>query len=229
MRRAVTLALVAVVAACGPKRAPAPAPVAVADADAERAAVARGDREPPLPCLAHPTVDAWEARLRGDQRHRADTAHRLARGKRYLPAVRAIVAAEGLPPGIALLPALESGFRPRVRGPRGSVGLWQLQAATARHLGLVVNRRRDDRLDPARATRAAVRYLDLLHRRYGDWALALAAYNAGPARVDRALRRRPGATYWELVETRSLPPVSRDYVPRFVAILRVVEPMPVCS
>jgi membrane-bound lytic murein transglycosylase D len=151
----------------------------------------------------------------------------MERGARYLPRLRAIVADAGLPDGLALLPAVESSFRAHARGPTGSRGLWQLEAATARRFGLVVNRHRDDRLDPERSTRAAVRYLRTLYAHYGDWPLALAAYNAGEGRIDKALRGHNGATFWELAAEHRLPPISREYVPRFLALLRVVE-RPVC-
>jgi len=87
----------------------------------------------------------------------------------------------------------------------------------------VVSRRRDDRLEPELATRAAARYLALLHAHYGDWPLALAAYNAGEGRVDRARDRAPGASFWQLAEDRRLPRASRDYVARFLALVRVVD------
>src|SRR5207249_10438681 len=93
--------------------------------------------------------------------------------------------------------------------------------APSRRFGLVVNAHRDDRLQPERATRAAARYLRLLHERYGDWPLALAAYNAGEHRVDRALARDPEASFWRLAERGYLPRISRDYVPRFFAVVRV--------
>src|SRR2546426_116934 len=91
----------------------------------------------------------------------------------------------------------------------------------ARRFGLVVNAHRDDRVHPERATRAAAHYLRLLHDRYGDWALALAAYNAGERRVDRALARDPEASFWRLAERGYLPHTSREYVPRFYALLRM--------
>src|SRR5437867_269858 len=90
-----------------------------------------------------------------------------------------------------------------------------------RRFGLVVNAHRDDRLQPERATRAAAQYLRLLHERYGDWPLALAAYNAGEHRVDRALARDPEASFWRLAERGYLPRISREYVPRFFAVVRV--------
>ena len=129
---------------------------------------------------------------------------------------------------LALLPVVESGFRAGARGTLGCRGLWQLRAATARRFGLMVDAHRDDRLDPELATRAAARYLRLLHARYGDWPLALAAYNAGEGRVDRALALHPGATFWALAQDRQLPHASLDYVSHFFAIVRIVEPPKAC-
>ena len=91
-----------------------------------------------------------------------DTRETMARGAPYLPQLRQLVVDAGLPAGLALLPAVESGFEPRARGRHGELGLWQLRPATARRFGLVVNSQRDDRTDPARSTRAAVRYLRFL-------------------------------------------------------------------
>src|SRR5262249_59260658 len=121
------------------------------------------------------------------------------------------------------------GFRAGARSPSGSRGLWQLQPATARRFGLVVSRRRDERLDPERSTRAATDYLRLLYDRYGDWPLALAAYNAGEGRVDRALARLPGASFWDLVEERHLPRASHDYVSRFLPLLPLPRDPPPSS
>ena len=139
-----------------------------------------------------------------------DTRETMARGAPYLPQLRQLVVDAGLPPGLALLPAVESGFEPRARGRLGELGLWQLRPATARRFGLVVNSQRDDRTDPARSTRAAVRYLRFLHARYRDWPLALAAYNAGEGRINRALARQPHASFWELAASGRLPRKSQD-------------------
>jgi hypothetical protein len=172
-----------------------------------------------LGSFAHPRIDTWERRLRA----RGDATDSLARGTPYFPGICAILAEHGLPPELALLPAIESGFRPRARGRAGERGLWQLRRATARRFGLVVTARRDDRLHPDRATRAAADYLELLHARYGDWPLALAAYNAGERRVDRAVARARTGDFWLLAERGFLPRTSRDYVPRFLALVRMTE------
>jgi len=190
-------------------------------------------REPPTP-PAPPAVAASPALGCGDEARISQWARRLhedpwlretlARGERYLPRLQPILAGEGLPTSLAFLPAIESGFDPRARGRHGELGLWQLRRPTARRFGLVVTERLDERLDPERATEAAARYLRLLHERYGEWPLALAAYNAGEHRVDRALAHEPTATFWQLADHGHLPPTSRSYVPRFMAVVRMVLP-----
>ena len=141
----------------------------------------------------------------------------------YLPRVRRTFRKAGLPTSLALLPVVESAYRRAARGRADEVGLWQLRGATATRVGLVVRGRRDQRLHPYRATRAAARLLRQLHRRYGDWPLAIAAYNAGERRVDAALARAPHATFWELADAGRLPHGTREYVPRFLAVVRIVD------
>jgi hypothetical protein len=182
-----------------------------------------------LACIAHPSIARWEHRLRGHRPTRQETREGLARGARYLPNMRGILTDAGVPPSLAFLPLVESSFYPQARGRLDEVGLWQLRPETARRYGLRVGGAHDDRLDPARSTRAAARYLHFLHRRYGDWPLALAAYNAGEHRVDRALARSPHATFWQLAEARRLPRTSCEYVPRFLAVVRFVEGAERCA
>lgn len=222
-----TLGLTVVLGGCaslnqsGP---PNPTAVAVPAPVTKTAQVAPESAPRHLACHTHPMIDAWEQRLRREGRFRNATETSLARGQRYLPRLRKIATDAGLPSSIALLPAIESSFSPRARGGSSSRGLWQLRPPTARRFGLVVNKDRDDRMQPELATEAAVRYLRFLHDRYDDWPLALAAYNCGEGRVDRALMRAPaGATFWDLAEQHYLPAISRDYVPRFLALVRVAE------
>lgn len=177
-------------------------------------------------CLSHPAIDAWEDRLRAGGPDWATTIHGVARGAQYLDRLRAILEEEGVPASLALLPVIESNFRPEALSADGGRGLWQLRPRTARRFGLTVSARRDDRIDPEQSTRAAARYLRLLYTRYGDWPLALAAYNAGEGRVDKALRRASGTSFWEA--ERHLPRICREYVPRFLAVVRVVAAEPAC-
>jgi hypothetical protein len=176
-----------------------------------------------IECVEHPRIDTWAERMLSQPGLRHTIEVSLARGAEYLPALRAIMMATGLPEQLALLPAIESGFRANARGRFGDVGLWQLRRPAARRFGLTVTRRRDDRLHPEHATRAAARYLDFLYGRYGDWPLALAAYNAGEGRVDRAMAAAGYDSFWELADEGWLPATCRDYVPRFLALIRVTQ------
>src|SRR5262249_4954808 len=135
----------------------------------------------------------------------------------------------GLPPSLALLPAVESGFRANARGHFGDLGLWQLRKPTARRFGLVVTAHRDDRLHPERATLAAARYLRVLHRRYNDWPPTLAASSAAEARAARAGAGPPGRTSWQRAAAGHLPRTSRDFVPRFLALVRLSEDPRLCE
>lgn len=190
-------------------------------------------RTPPVPqhiaCIENPLIDTWERRLRWNPGLRSDTRQSLSRGEPYLPRVRRIIVDAGLPESLALLPVVESGYRLNARGSRGDAGLWQFLPPTARQFGLVVNREKDQRLHPYHATRAAARYLGALHRRYGDWPLALAAYNAGERRIDRGLAAQPGSTFFELVDAGYVPRTTRDHVARFLAVARIVDGGRMCA
>jgi hypothetical protein len=225
----IRVALVALVlSACATVR-PTPAPPSVA-----RTRVVRlpslfeplsGEKEPELQiaCMQKRAIDTWERRY---STHRARWEGHLEhprRGGKYFPEVERMVDEAGLPPEVAFMPTLESGYRSDAHGLGGS-GLWQLCPSTARRYGLVVTPKRDDRLDPHLATRAAIRYLQDLYERYGDWPLALAAYNAGEGRVDRALRLNPGASFWDLAERGRLPAVTCSYVPKLFGLARAVHP-----
>lgn len=122
-----------------------------------------------------------------------------------------ILEAEGVPAEFVAVGWVESRFDPQAVSPKGARGVWQLMPETARRYGLEVSRRRDDRADLARSTRAAARYLADLYERFGDWSLALAAYNAGAERVEAALARAPGRDFRQ---ARSrLPRETQEYVP----------------
>jgi Transglycosylase SLT domain len=179
-------------------------------------------------CPEHSAIANWERRLRLPEQ-RLSTRQGLVRGERYLNRIRHILADAGVPEQLAILPLFESHFVADAEGKFGERGLWQLRGPTAARYGLAVGGRHDDRLHPIRATRAAAAYLRHLHRRYRSWPLALAAYNAGERRVDRALATRPGATFWQLADRKALPRLTRDYVPRFIALLRIVEGVRCCE
>lgn len=224
--RAVLAALL--LSACATMR-PAPGPlVATAPVVKPPPAVVEpptAEKEPELriACVQKRAVDTWERRYTLQRSHWEDHLEHPRRGGKYFPEVQRMVDEAGLPPEVAFMPTLESGYRSDVHGLGGS-GLWQLCASTARRYGLVVTPKRDDRLNPHLSTRAAIRYLQDLYERYGDWPLALAAYNAGEGRVDRALRLHPGASFWDLAERGRLPAVTRSYVPKLLGLARVAHP-----
>ncbi|HSH68564.1 MAG TPA: lytic transglycosylase domain-containing protein, partial [Deferrisomatales bacterium] len=170
---------------------------------------------------ARPEIDAVLAEFTGSQRRAV--ARALERAAGYLPMIRRVLAAAELPPELAYLPMVESHYTADARSPAEAVGLWQFIDTTAQGAGLRVDWWVDERLDPELATRAAARHLQELHARFGDWELVLAAYNAGPGGVGRALERSGAEDFWALAEAGGLRAETRRYVPKFYAALRVAE------
>ncbi len=160
----------------------------------------------------------WIEFYRGPGRAKLERFYR--RGLRYLPYIFDIVEEEGLPRDLAYLPMIESGFNPRARSRAGAVGIWQFMRGTARKYGLRVDWWMDERRDPLKSTRAAMRYLKDLYQEFGSWDLALAAYNVGEGRI-RRLRKTADLTYWEV--RRRLPRETRLYVPSFFAVVLILK------
>lgn len=123
----------------------------------------------------------------------------------------------GVPPELVWLAEVESSFNPEATSPAGAVGLYQLMPATARSLGLSTSLP-DERRQPAKAARAAATYLGKLHKRFGDWRLALAAYNVGEGRIRRTLDQKKATSFDEI--SGFLPAETQMYVPKFEAVLR---------
>lgn len=151
----------------------------------------------------------------------------LSRMAAFEELVDGALASRELPPSLRYLPLVESGYSPRAVSRASAVGLWQLVSATAGELGLRVDPLVDERRDPVRSTRAAVRYLEELRGRFGSWFLALAAYNGGPSRLERLLRRHaplaaPSDSLY-LALAPHLPRETREFVARFFAAVRVAR------
>jgi transglycosylase-like protein with SLT domain len=123
----------------------------------------------------------------------------------------------GVPLALLNVAQVESNWNPLALSPKGAFGLWQLMPATARRYGLRVDVASDDRADTDKATRAAAHYLRDLHEQFGDWALALAAYNAGEDGVEKAMERGKSHDFWSLSERKLLPAETRAYVPVVLA------------
>ena len=141
-----------------------------------------------------------------------------ATAQKYLPVLRAAFLAEGVPAELVWLAEAESSFNPGARSPAGAKGLFQLMPETAKGLGLSTWLP-DERTDPAKAAHAAAQYLHALHGKFGDWPLALAAYNAGEGRVRRLLDARGAKSFAEIAP--SLPAETRMYVPKVLALLQI--------
>lgn len=141
----------------------------------------------------------------------------LGQAPYYFPLFEEKLDAADLPLELKYLPIVESALNPQARSRVGATGLWQFMYPTGKMYGLKVNSYVDERMDPIRSTEAACRYLKKLHSLYNDWSLALAAYNAGPGNVNKAIRRSGGkTTYWGI--RPYLPRETRGYVPAFIAV-----------
>lgn len=140
----------------------------------------------------------------------------LGRSELYFDMFEEKLAEHGLPIELKYLAVIESGLRPQIKSRAGALGLWQFMYSTGRMFGLEENSYVDERMDPVKATDAACRYLKKLYEIYDDWNLALAAYNAGPGNVNKAIRRSGNKlTYWEV--RPYLPRETQGYVPNFIA------------
>lgn len=141
----------------------------------------------------------------------------LGQASYYFPLFEEKLDAHNLPLELKYLPIVESALNPKARSRVGATGLWQFMYPTGKMYGLKVNSYVDERMDPIRSTEAACAYLEKLHSLYNDWNLALAAYNAGPGNVNKAIRRSGGkTTYWGI--RPFLPRETRGYVPAFIAV-----------
>ncbi len=149
-------------------------------------------------------------------RGKSSTQRIIGNSTIYFPIFEEYLAAHNLPNELKYLSVIESHLNPNAISPSGAVGLWQFMAPTARQMGLVIDDYVDERKDIYRSTDAALKYLQELHARYQDWGLAIAAYNCGPGRVDRELRRTNGKSFWDI--RSSLPKETQHYLDRFIAI-----------
>ena len=169
-----------------------------------------------------PLAQPW-IRRELDADHRGALVQTLQRSGRYREMILAVLKREGLPRELAYLPMVESEFKPKAVSEAGAAGLWQLMPATARRWGLQVDYWVDERLDPEKSTVAAAKELQRLQGIFGDWSLALAAYNFGETSLRSGLSSAQAASFEDLRERGSLPAETREYVARFRACVLIGE------
>jgi membrane-bound lytic murein transglycosylase D len=165
-------------------------------------------------------VEAFQGRLRGF------LTDGMTRGAAYMPMIQEVFRQEGLPLDLAYVPLVESAFKPTALSRASARGVWQFMRATGRENGLEHDWYIDERADPEKATRAAAKYLKTLHRIFdGDWHLALASYNGGPGRVQRAVNRSGLDDFWQLSTSKRgvLPRETREYVPMILAAMIIAK------
>jgi membrane-bound lytic murein transglycosylase D len=154
-------------------------------------------------------------------RNRDRTEKMLGRIVMYFPIFEKYLLEQNMPSDIKYLSVVESALNPDATSRVGAAGLWQFMPATGKEYGLSQNSKVDERRDPHKSTKAAIQYLKRLHNKYQDWELALAAYNSGPGRVNRAIRRGQSKDFWKI--KKYLPKETRNYVPAFVAANYIVN------
>ncbi len=174
---------------------------------------------PNLPTAFEPSVVTYLQFYRGNPKGKAILRTWAKKSGRYSKLIVAELAKAGLPTDLLWQSIIESGHNPTARSAVGAVGLWQFMPDTARAYGLVVDRWTDERLDPQRSTEAAARLLADLHRRFGNWELALAAYNMGHSGLGRAIRKYNSNDFWLLSRYEGgLPWETTLYVPKIEAL-----------
>jgi len=168
-----------------------------------------------IPLIRTPRVERHIQYFRTSKRDHFDQW--LVRLNHYKPLVEKIFAQFQLPTDLIFLSLVESGFNPKAYSRARAAGPWQFMKGTGRHYGLRVDSYVDERRDPIKSTIAAARYLRDLYDIFGTWPLAMAAYNAGERKIQRALRKAKAETFWEIAQTRYIRRETREYVPRFMA------------
>jgi membrane-bound lytic murein transglycosylase D len=174
-----------------------------------------------LPVIVNPQVVSF---LKAFQTIRHEGIQRaLDRMGEFIGPFQETFRGHGVPEDLAYLPIIESGFRVDATSRARARGAWQFMAATARLFGLRVDWQVDERLDPFKAADAAARFLKHLHDEYGDWYIALACYNGGPRRVEKAMRALQTADFFPINQSRHIRRETKNYVPAFLASLLIAR------
>lgn len=149
--------------------------------------------------------------------------HWLARSSMYRPYIETELKKAGLPLDLVYLAMIESGFNPSAYSPAKACGLWQFIEATGSRYGLRIDSWVDERRNPEKATRAAIQYLSFLHEQFGDWYLAVAAYNAGEGKIDNAMKTHNAKDFWEIAVSNGIFMETKRYVPKLIAAIIIAR------
>jgi hypothetical protein len=174
-----------------------------------------------FPITVNSAVEKWIDYFTG--RGRKHFVKYLERSEHFIPFIRPLLRQYGLPEDLVYLAMIESGFNNHARSFAKAVGPWQFIPATGKRYGLAVNWWVDERRDTRKSTLSAAQYLKDLYGMFNSWELAAASYNAGEAKLARAVRRYGTADYWALTRHRFLRPETRDYVPKIIAAALIAK------
>jgi len=171
-----------------------------------------------LPLIINDQVAGYINVFSGSESFRKHMAASLQRVGKYRGLIQNVLKEEGVPQDLIYLAVAESGFQPQVvNGKSGAGGMWQFMTYTGAEYGLTRNGYFDYRFDPEKSSRAYARYIKKLYAQFGDWYLAMAAYDWGPFAVQRAVQRTGYADFWELYRRNAMPAETRAYVPKILA------------
>jgi membrane-bound lytic murein transglycosylase D len=169
-----------------------------------------------LPLVINDQVAGYIGIFSNSSSFRAHMVASLQRAGKYKAMIQKVLAQEGVPQDLIYLAVAESGFQPQALNARsGAGGMWQFMPTGA--YGLARNGFFDERFDPEKSSRAYARYIKALYNQFGDWYLAMAAYDWGPGNIQRAVQRTGYADFWELYRRNAMPAETRAYVPQILA------------
>ncbi len=174
-----------------------------------------------IPMVVNEKVTAWVDYYSGPHREKFQAS--LVRSGRYLPMIHRIFGDAGLPRDLAYLAHVESAFKPNAYSRAKAKGMFQFIASTGKRYGLRNDTWVDERSNPEKSARAAAAYLKDLHERFGDWYLALAAYNAGEGKIERAIRRTGSTDFWTIARTATIRNETKNYVPAILAATLIAK------
>ncbi len=174
-----------------------------------------------IPLVSNDIVDGYLTYFQGRGRDFIEKI--LRRRELYQPLISKVLRQQGLPQDLIYVAAGESAFNPFAVSSAGARGIWQFMYGTGKLYGLKRNRWVDERQDPQKSTEAAARHLKDLYQQFGDWYLAMAAYDSGSLTVQRAIERTGYANFWKLRELNALPSETENYVPIFLATAMICK------